>query len=114
MRLFLYGTLLDAGTLAMRGGHPDPASRMVQATLPGWQRVAVRGGRYPTLRRDRTGQVTGVLVDVPARAMGRLAAYEGPAYRLTRVVVATPNGKNSALTWIASAGTRRPWKAKGS
>jgi hypothetical protein len=114
VRLFLYGTLLDARTLSMRGGQADLASRIAHATLRGWQRVAARGGRSPTLCRDRTGQVTGVLIDVPARAMGRLAAYEGPAYRLTQVVVATANGKTSARTWIASAGTRRPWKAKGS
>ena len=114
MRLFLYGTLLDARTLALRGGQPLPTSRAIPATLPGWRRVAMPGGRYPTLRRGRADCVRGVLVDVPARAMGRLAAYEGPAYRLTRVVVATPNGKTSAHTWIASAGTRRPWKAKGS
>jgi hypothetical protein len=39
MRLFLYGTLLDPGTLAMRGGQADLASRTGYATLPGWQRV---------------------------------------------------------------------------
>jgi gamma-glutamylcyclotransferase (GGCT)/AIG2-like uncharacterized protein YtfP len=110
MRLFLYGTLLDAGMLSRRGGRAVAASRMIQATLHGWQRVARRGGRYPTLRRDRTGAVRGALVDVPAPALGRLVAYEGPAYRLLRVVVATSNGKSSACTWIAPAGTRRPWK----
>jgi hypothetical protein len=114
VRLFLYGTLLDAGTLALLSGQPGLALRSVQATLHGWRRGAVRGGRYPTLRRDRTGLVRGVLVDVPARAMGRLVAYEGSAYRLTRVVVGTPNGKTSAHTWIAPCGTRRNWKAKGS
>jgi hypothetical protein len=36
MRLFLYGTLLDAGTLAFRGGQPALASRSMPATLPGW------------------------------------------------------------------------------
>jgi hypothetical protein len=42
--------------------------------------------------------------------LARLAAYEGPAYRLTRVVVQTPNGKTAAHTWIAPGGTRLPWK----
>lgn len=114
MRLFLYGTLLDAGTLAWRSGQPGPPLRSVQATLHGWRRVAVRGGRYPTVRRDRTGLVHGMLVDVPARAMGRLAVYEGPTYRLTQVVVGTLNGKTSAHTWISPCGTRRNWNAKGS
>jgi hypothetical protein len=31
-----------------------------------------------------------------------------------RVAVMTPNGKTPAHTWNVSAGTRRPWKAKGS
>ncbi len=110
MRLFVYGTLLDAGRLASRGGQPHLSSRLVQATLPGWRRVAIRGGRYPTLRRDRGGTVQGVVLDVPAGALARLIAYEGPAYRLTRVVVHAPRGKTAARTWIASAGTRRPWK----
>jgi hypothetical protein len=112
VRLFLYGTLLDAGTLAARGGRADLASRMAQATLVGWRRVALRGGRYPTLRRARSGLVQGALIDVPAHVMRRLAAYEGPAYRLTRVVVDTGKGKTLAHTWIAPAGTRRPWRAK--
>jgi hypothetical protein len=61
MRLFLYGTLLDADTLSLR-------------------------------------------------VLARLAAYEGSAYRLTRVVVQTPNGNTVAHTWIAPGGTRRKWR----
>jgi hypothetical protein len=110
MRLFLYGTLLDPAALASHGGQANLASRVVQATLPGWRRVGVRGKRYPTLRRCRTGLVHGALVDVPARALARLAAYEGPAYRLMQVVVATGRGNASAYTWIAPAPTSRPWK----
>ena len=34
MRLFLYGTLLDAGTLALRGGSPRPTSRACQRHYP--------------------------------------------------------------------------------
>ena len=109
MRLFVYGTLLDAGTLVTRGGHAGLPARMVPATLPGWRRVALRGGRYPTLRRDRTGVVRGALLTVPARALARLTSYEGSAYRLARVVVVTPNGKTAAHTWIAPGGTRCSW-----
>jgi gamma-glutamylcyclotransferase (GGCT)/AIG2-like uncharacterized protein YtfP len=110
MRLFLYGTLLDAGTLAFRGGQPALASRSMPATLPGWRRVTMPGGRYPTLRRGRANCVRGVVIDVAAPNLTRLAAYEGPAYRLRRVVVQTANGKTAAHIWIAPAGTRRPWK----
>jgi gamma-glutamylcyclotransferase (GGCT)/AIG2-like uncharacterized protein YtfP len=110
MRLFVYGTLLHAGTLASRGGHINLPARMLPAGLPGWRRVALRGGRYPTLRRQRAGIVRGAVVTVPARALARLAAYEGPAYRLTRVVVVTPNGKTAVHAWIAPGGTRSLWE----
>src|SRR5439155_21245731 len=86
MRLFLYGTLLDANTLAAHGGNPNLPTRLVPAILPGWQRVAWRAGPYPTLRRHRANAVHGAVLIVAGRALTRLAAYEGPAYRLTRVV----------------------------
>jgi len=100
MRLFLYGTLLGDRKLG-------PS---VPATLTGWRRVALRGTRYPTLRRDRQGAVTGAVVDVPAPVLRRLVAYEGPTYRLARVVVQTAAGKTAAHTWIAPGGTRRAWR----
>jgi hypothetical protein len=52
----------------------------------------------------------GTLLD-PA-VLAPLAAYEGPRYRLTRVVVATPSSKSAAWTWIAPAATRRPWRGE--
>jgi hypothetical protein len=76
MRLFVYGTLLDPNVLATRGGDPLLTSCRAPAVLAGWCRVALRGGRYPTLRRHRNGQVQGALVTVPARALARLAAYD--------------------------------------
>ena len=110
MRLFVYGTLLDPATLSLRGGHAGLPTRLMPATLHGWRRVALRGGRYPTLQRHRTGVVRGAVLTVPTRALARLAAYEGAAYRLTRVVVDTRNGKTAARTWIAPGATRRPWR----
>jgi gamma-glutamylcyclotransferase (GGCT)/AIG2-like uncharacterized protein YtfP len=101
MRLFLYGTLLDDHRLARS---------QVAATLQGWRRVVLRRTPYPTLRRDRSSCVPGIVVDVPARTLAQLNAYEGPAYRLTRVVVDTPSGKTAAHAWIAPGGTHRAWK----
>jgi len=109
MRLFLYGTLLDVATLASRGGCARVAARLAPATLHGWRRAGLRGGRYPTLRRDRTAVVRGAIVIPPARVLARLTAWEGAAYRLTRVVVDTPNGKTAAYSWIAAGAIRRPW-----
>ena len=110
MRWFLYGSLRDPAVLARRAGTPGLAARAVRATLPGWRRVARSRVRWPTLRRDRGGQVGGALLAVPAVARGRLGAYEGPAYRLRRVLVATAGGKRAALAWIAADAARRPWK----
>lgn len=110
MRLFLYGTLLRSETLAVRSGDPALPQRYEIVSLHGWRRVALPNVRWPTLRRDRHGVVTGMRVDVSAAAAARLAAYEGDAYRLVPVVVTTANGKTAARTWIAPGGTRRRWK----
>src|ERR1700744_2226693 len=99
MRPFLYGTLRDPGTLAERGGQVDLRAHAVAATLQGWRRVPKRGGRYPTLSRQRGGRVNGTLLTVSARVLARLSAYEGSAYRLTPVVVTTQNGKTAAHAW---------------
>ncbi|MGE0417844.1 MAG: gamma-glutamylcyclotransferase family protein [Acetobacteraceae bacterium] len=107
MRLFFYGTLLDPAVLSRRGGFV-PRRPGIPATLRGWQRVTLKGTRYPTLRPGKC--VTGVLHDIGSAVLGRLTAYEGPRYHLMRVVVATPSGKSAAWTWIASAATRRPWE----
>jgi hypothetical protein len=107
VRLFLYGTLLRPAVFAQRGGGPPPRPG-TPARLAGWRRVRLRGSRDPTLRRG--GVVDGAVHDVAAVTLRRLNAYEGPRYRLTRVVVTTPGGKTGAWTWIAAAATRRPWK----
>jgi hypothetical protein len=54
--------------------------------------------------------VSGAVVDVAADVLQRLVAYEGPTYRLTRVVVQTASGKTAAYAWIAPGGTHRPWR----
>ncbi len=110
MRWFVYGSLRDPVVLARRAGTPGLAARLAPATLPGWRRVARAGARWPSLRRDRGGRVGGALLPVPAVARARLGAYEGPAYRLRRVIVVTGRGKRAALAWIAADAARRPWK----
>jgi len=109
MRLFLYGTLLDAGRLARLAGDPRLPARLRPAVLRGFRRVAGAGG-YPTLAPDRAGQVEGAVLSVSAGALRRLQAYEGPRYRLTPVRAATEAGPVVAFAWIAGAATRRPWE----
>jgi hypothetical protein len=62
MRLFLYGTLLDPDRLARFAGRRVPYTA---AVLPGWRRVALPDGRFPTLRRGR-GWVAGAVVALDA------------------------------------------------
>jgi len=114
MRLFLYGTLVDPDTLAARSGDARLPERCRPAELPGWRRVGLAGTPYPTLRPARGARTPGVVVDVGPAALRRLTGYEGPAYRLTRVVVATAQGETAAHAWIAPGGTQRPWSPSGS
>jgi hypothetical protein len=107
MRIFLYGTLLDSATLAKRSGDPGLPSRCQPAVLRGWRRVSLPGTRWPTLRRCVENKVAGNTVIVGATARHRLAAYEGPTYRLHRVVL---EPRVPAWTWIAPGGTRHPWR----
>ena len=109
MRLFLYGTLLDAGRLARLAGDPRLPARLRPAALRGFRRVA-GAGRYPTLVAERTGRVEGAVLELSAAALARLRAYEGPRYRLTPVRVETQAGPAAAFAWIAGATTRRPWE----
>src|ERR1051326_7309407 len=106
VRLFRYGTLLDPVTLATRGGDPTLPKRCRDAVLRGWRRVRLAGTPYPTLRRRANGVVTGKLVDAGAASIRRLAAYEGPRYRLQRVVV---EPRAAVWTWIAPGATYHPW-----
>jgi gamma-glutamylcyclotransferase (GGCT)/AIG2-like uncharacterized protein YtfP len=105
VRLFVYGTLLDPARLSRCVGRPV---RLVPARLHGWRRVAMQGGRYPTLVRAR-GAVIGAVAVVDAAGLRRLCAYEGPRYDLRRLAVASGRGKSVAGVWIARAATKLPW-----
>jgi gamma-glutamylcyclotransferase (GGCT)/AIG2-like uncharacterized protein YtfP len=111
MRLFLYGTLLDPRTLAERAGEPGLGTRLSPAVLRGWRRVQTRDRRYPTLARNPAGEVRGAVLCVPAEARRRLHAYEGPGYRLVRVIAESGGGPVPAHAWIASPATRRTWRS---
>ncbi len=111
MRLFLYGTLLDPATLAARGGDPALPSRCRDATLRGWRRVMVAGGRWPTLRRCAGESVAGKTLVASAAALRRLREYEGPAYSLRRIML---EPRTPAWTWIAPGGTTKAFPSGGS
>lgn len=104
--LFLYGTLLDARTLARHSGERGLPRRLRPARLVGWRRVMLRGTPYPTLLRDPAGVVAGALCRPGAAALRRLAAYEGASYRLLPVCVYVrvcvgPSRPRRARAWAA-------------
>jgi hypothetical protein len=88
MRFFFYGTLLDGDVTALVLGRRLPASAFLPALLPGWSRWRVQGGSYPISIPDRKGSVRGAVVrGLSTRDVARLAAYEGPGYRISALKV---------------------------
>ena len=119
MLLFLYGTLLDPAVLDRHAAEPGLHRRLRPARLRGFARVALRGTPYPTLM-PRPGAVTeGAVLRAGPAARRRLAAYEGPEYRLMPVRLDTPRGPVRARAWImAPFGLRAepsagPWPCTG-
>ncbi len=98
MRFFFYGTLLDHDVTALVLGRRLPPAAFVPAILPGYSRWRVQGGSYPISVPDRKGQVSGAIVGgLSARDVARLAAYEGPGYRIAPLKVKVAE----ALTTVA-------------
>jgi len=88
MRLFLYGTLIDGDVRAGVLGPAAAALALRPARAPGWRAVYGTGRRYPFLVRSRGALAPGMLAEgVGPEVVGRLAAYEGPQYRLGSVDV---------------------------
>jgi hypothetical protein len=106
--LFVYGTLLEPTRLARVGGVPGLRAWR-PARLRGWRRVAMRGGGFPTLIRAFRAHVDGAIARIPAAALARLSAYEGPRYRFAAVMVSCAGRPVATRCWIAPA-IRRPWK----
>ena len=112
MIVFVYGTLLDPDVLARMSGDPALPRRLRPARLDGWRRVFLRGTPYPTLVEDAGAAVEGAVLRAGDAALARLSAYEGSAYVLTPLTVATSRGAVRARAWIAPswrADTARPW-----
>ncbi|MFI5031321.1 MAG: gamma-glutamylcyclotransferase family protein [Reyranellales bacterium] len=88
MRFFFYGTLLDSDVARLVLGRRLPPGAFVPAELPGHARRRVKGATYPIVVRDPRSQVGGAIVGgLSARDVKRLAAYEGPRYRIAQLKV---------------------------
>lgn len=92
-RFFFYGTLLDPDVMALVIGRRLPPSAFVPAILPGHSRRRAKGATYPVVVRDAADRVRGVVVGgLTPRDVTRLAAYEGPGYRVARLKVRVGGG----------------------
>ncbi|MBS0224179.1 MAG: gamma-glutamylcyclotransferase [Proteobacteria bacterium] len=98
MRFFFYGTLLDRDVTAIVLGRRLPPQAFISATLHGHTRYRARGVTYPIIVRDPNGQVQGAIVQgLSALDVARLAAYEGPRYRIAPLTVEI----HAALTTVS-------------
>jgi hypothetical protein len=93
MQFFFYGTLLDRDVTALVLGRRLPPAAYTPAVLPGHARLKVKGASYPIAVRDPKSEMTGAIVGgLSARDVGRLAAYEGPRYRIAQLKVRISGG----------------------
>ena len=83
MRFFFYGTLLDRDVMALVIGRRLPPQAYIAAGLPGHARRRAKNATYPIVVTARSGEVPGAIVSgLSHRDVARLAAYEGPGYRI--------------------------------
>jgi hypothetical protein len=84
MRLFFYGTLLDADVQALVLGR-SLAAELVAAELRHFRRVYIAGRLYPMVLPHRGGTVEGAFTETLSKdERTRIAIYEGSDYRLER------------------------------
>jgi hypothetical protein len=88
VKFFFYGTLIDSDVMALVIGRRLPPSAFVPAILPRHSRRRAKGATYPVAIPDPADEVQGVVVGgLSSRDVGRLAAYEGPGYRIAGLKV---------------------------
>jgi hypothetical protein len=98
MRFFFYGTLLDADVMALVIGRRLPPHCYVAATLPGHARRRAKGASYPIVLSDPHANVEGAVVGgLSAQDVARLAAFEGPRYRVASRKVRI----NERIAWVS-------------
>src|SRR5437764_14786048 len=114
MRFFIYGTLLDPDGTGLVLGRRLPPAKCLPAILPGYSRWRVQGGSYPLSVPDSKAQVPGAIVGgLSARDVARLAAYEGPGYRIATLKVKVGEATTSVSVFepivTRLKPTNKPW-----
>ena len=87
-QFFFYGTLLDPDVMALVVGRRLAPSAFAPAILAGHARRRAKGMTYPIVVRAPSEEVHGAVVGgLTTQDVARLAAYEGPGYRIARLKV---------------------------
>jgi hypothetical protein len=82
-RFFVYGTLLDRDVTSLVLGRRLPPATFAPALLLRHRRRRAKGASYPVVVRALNSEVSGAVISgLSARDVARLAAYEGPGYRI--------------------------------
>lgn len=90
MKLFFYGTLMDADVRELVCGE---ALEVEPAMVQGFRRVFVAGRHYPMMLPHASGWVEGTLATgLNAETVHRLQVYEGWEYTLQPIKVRTASG----------------------
>jgi hypothetical protein len=93
-RFFFYGTLLDPDVVTFVLGRRLPPVAFAPACLPRHKRRRAEGKSYPVVVRAPSGEVSGAVVGgLSEKDVARLAAYEGPGYRVVTVGVGGAGGR---------------------
>lgn len=115
MRLFFFGTLLDADVLALVLGREPPAADRQAATLRGYRRLTVADETYPVLHPQPGASVTGTVIDqLDEEQVRRACFFEDDEFELRpqRVELAT-GGDAEALTFMPTVKLElsdQPWE----
>lgn len=104
MQYFFYGTLCDPDIRQVVLGYRPGPRQLRPARLPGFRRKQARDRSYPVLIRSPGGQVEGLLFHARPGDAPRLAAYEGPEYRVCRLPVHGRSGARRAWVFLPASG----------
>lgn len=106
MDFFFYGTLMDPDVLAAVIGRRVLPARVKPATLAGRRRVGLKGTPYPVIVPGATTDtVAGIVVaGLTAADVQNLQRFEGTAYGIETVTVATDDGALAASAFVPLKG----------